>query len=105
MINNGASGYIHKNATSQEIIHAIHVASSGKTYLTFDTAITLSAGKHFPGAIGQWFIGWREKEVLALITQGLSLTKLPKNLTSALIQQKLTEKPFYLNLMRGTHPI
>lgn len=78
MIDNGASGYILKNATRQEITHAIHTAASGKTYLAFDAAKTLSAGKNTP--TGQWVIGRREKEVLELITKGFTSNEIAQKL-------------------------
>jgi len=78
MLDNGASGYILKNATRQELNEAIHTVASGKTYIAFDAAKTLTAGKLHPQ--GKMVIGKREKEVLQLITQGF---------TSGEIAQKL----------------
>ena len=78
MMDNGASGYILKNATQQELTEAIHEVSRGRTYLAFDAAKTLHAGKNLPA--GQFVIGRREKEVLQFITEGC---------TSGEIAQKL----------------
>jgi DNA-binding NarL/FixJ family response regulator len=78
MIENGASGYVLKNATQQELSDAIHSVSKGKSYLAFEAAKTLSAGQKLP--TGNLVVGRREKEVLQLITLGC---------TSGEIAQKL----------------
>ena len=41
MITNGASGYVLKNATQNELMEAIHTVIKGKQYLSFDAAVTL----------------------------------------------------------------
>lgn len=41
MMNNGASGYVLKNATQKELTEAIHLASIGKTYMAYEVAKTL----------------------------------------------------------------
>jgi len=78
MIDNGASGYILKNATQQELTEAIHTVYSGKTYLAFDVAKTLSSAKKLP--VGQFLIGRREKEVLQLITEGFTSGEIAQQL-------------------------
>ncbi len=45
MMDNGASGYILKNATQQELNEAIHQVAAGKTYLGFEVAKTLQAAQ------------------------------------------------------------
>ena len=68
MMNNGASGYVLKNATQKELTEAIHLASIGKIYMPFDVAKTLHAAEHkTPENI---VLGRREKEVLELIKDG-----------------------------------
>lgn len=78
MMDNGASGYVLKNATRQELTEAIHAAASGKIYLAFDAAKTLTAGKN--NQPGQWVIGRREKEVLELITRGYTSGEMAQQL-------------------------
>lgn len=78
MMDNGASGYILKNATRQELTDAIHAAASGKIYMAFDAAKTLTAGKN--NQPGQWVIGRREKEVLELITRGYTSGEMAQQL-------------------------
>lgn len=68
MMNNGASGYVLKNATQKELTEAIQLASIGKTYMPFDVAKTLYAADH--RATENIVLGRREKEVLELIKDG-----------------------------------
>lgn len=68
MINNGASGYVLKNATQKELTEAIHLASIGKTYMAFEVAKTLHVAEQQP--VSEIILGRREKEVLNLIKNG-----------------------------------
>lgn len=67
MIDNGAMGYVLKNATKQEILHAITTVRLGKTFLSFDAGQAL-----LETADGAPEITRREKEVLQLIAEGLT---------------------------------
>jgi DNA-binding NarL/FixJ family response regulator len=70
MMNNGASGYVLKNVSQKELTEAIHLAASGEIYMAFDVAKTLHAAQiSSPAKI---LIGRREKEVLLLISDGLT---------------------------------
>lgn len=67
MLDNGASGYVLKNATKEELLTAIQTASSGKSYLSMEAAISLrKKDAELP------LITKREKEVLQLIAEGLT---------------------------------
>jgi DNA-binding NarL/FixJ family response regulator len=69
MIQNGASGYVLKNATQSELMEAIHTVIKGKQYLSFDAATTLrkpDKENNVP------VITRREKEVLELIAEGMT---------------------------------
>jgi DNA-binding NarL/FixJ family response regulator len=68
MMENGASGYVLKNATQQELMEAIATVSKGKTYLSDGAAAAL----HKSTASGLPVITRREKEVLAQIAEGLT---------------------------------
>ena len=70
MMDNGASGYILKNATRKELTEAIHMASIGKTYMAFEVAKTLHAAEK--SAAENVLLSRREKEVLALLAHGLT---------------------------------
>ncbi len=68
MMDNGASGYVLKNATKEELLKAIAVVSKGKTYLSVEASLSLRkpADPEIP------VITRREKEVIALIADGLT---------------------------------
>jgi DNA-binding NarL/FixJ family response regulator len=67
MMENGASGYVLKNATKEELLRAMEVVISGKTFLSMDAALALrEQDEHMP------VISRREKEVLVLIADGFT---------------------------------
>jgi len=68
MIDNGASGYVLKNATQKELSEAIHLASIGKIYLPFEVAKILHSAEQ--QTTGKIVLGRREKEILNLIKDG-----------------------------------
>src|SRR5688572_854424 len=74
MMENGASGYVLKNATREELTKAIETVIKGKTYLSEEASQTLR--KETTNIV----LTRREKEVLELIAEGM---------TNAVIAQKL----------------
>jgi DNA-binding NarL/FixJ family response regulator len=76
MMNNGASGYVLKNATQEELMEAIEEVSKGKIYLSDEVASSLRKEEvpEIP------VITRREKEVLLLIADGLTNTEIAKQL-------------------------
>ena len=67
MMESGASGYVLKNATKEELLEAISTVLKGKKYFSFETALALRESKQ-----KQPLITRREKEVLQLIAEGLT---------------------------------
>jgi len=67
IIENGASGYVLKNATKNELLEAIFTVNAGKTYLSGD-AFQMLRTKESTKII----LTRREKEVLELIANGLT---------------------------------
>lgn len=67
MMENGASGYILKNASREEILEALNVVVRGKTYLSFEAAQTMKSRPD-----NQIVLTRREKEVLELIAGGMT---------------------------------
>jgi DNA-binding NarL/FixJ family response regulator len=65
MVENGASGYLLKNASREELLEAIEAVSLGENYLCLEAAESL---KQY--ASHKIVITKREKEVLALICEG-----------------------------------
>ncbi|MGE7774166.1 response regulator [Chitinophaga sp. NPDC101104] len=75
MIDNGASGYLLKNAGKQELMEAIQLAARGKTYMSHEASTSLKDSAHQIPVITR-----RENEILKLIAAGL---------TNAAIAEKL----------------
>jgi len=75
MIDNGALGYVLKNATKEELLEAINSVLKGKVYYSLEVLGSLRKP-----APSQLLITRREKEVLLLIAEGL---------TNAAIAEKL----------------
>lgn len=70
MMDNGASGYLLKNASQQELNEAIHQVAAGKTYLGFEVAKTLQAAQH--QVQNEIVLGKREREALNYIKDGFT---------------------------------
>ena len=71
MMDNGASGYVLKNADKAEMIEAIHEVSRGKTYLSFEAGQAMRRDNAHPDASIP-VLTRREKEILALIAEGFT---------------------------------
>lgn len=67
MMENGASGYVLKNATQDELIEAITAVSGGKTYLSFEAGQALKRTRTNAVVLTR-----REKEILGLIAGGMT---------------------------------
>lgn len=76
MIDNGASGYLLKNATREEIINAITTVTKGKNYLSAEAALALRKPPESAAPV----ITRREKEVLELIAQGMTNNEIAQQL-------------------------
>ncbi|HRP33697.1 MAG TPA: response regulator transcription factor [Agriterribacter sp.] len=76
MMDSGASGYVLKNATLEELVEAIETVIQGKIYLSDDVAATMRKPEFssFP------VITSREKEVLSLIAEGLTNQEIAQRL-------------------------
>ncbi len=96
MIDNGASGYLLKNADKQEIIEAIETVEKGKTYFSFE------AGKIYKSTIEkqstQPIISKREKEILQLISDGLTNGEISKQLFISIDTVDTHRKNLYFKL-------
>jgi DNA-binding NarL/FixJ family response regulator len=75
MVDNGASGYVLKNATREELLEAISSVMKGLTYYSSEVSQTLADNKSNPIVITR-----REKEVLLLITEGLTNAEIAEKL-------------------------
>jgi DNA-binding NarL/FixJ family response regulator len=75
MMDNGASGYVLKNATQEEITDAIATVIKGKTYLSEEASHTLRKDETATIVLTR-----REKEVLELIANGMTNAEIAKKL-------------------------
>jgi DNA-binding NarL/FixJ family response regulator len=75
MIDNGASGYVLKNAGKTELLEAIAAAVSGKTYMSHEVSLSLRESDNSLPPVTR-----REKEVLQLIAEGLTNAEIAEKL-------------------------
>lgn len=78
MMENGASGYLLKNAEKQEIVEAIKIVIKGKTYLSFEAGQALKSGTELQNSIPP--LTKREKEVLLHVAEGLTNAQIAEKL-------------------------
>lgn len=75
MMENGASGYVLKNATKPELLNAIAEVMAGKTYLSMEVAVSLrKQTEELP------LVSRREREVLQLIADGFTNAEIAEKL-------------------------
>ena len=67
MIENGALGYVLKNASKQELMQAIEAAAKGKQFMSFEAAAMMRKNEEKTIVLTR-----REKEVLELVGEGLT---------------------------------
>jgi two-component system NarL family response regulator len=76
MLDAGATAYVVKSSAGKELVHAIHSAAQGNTYLCPDAAATLievsRRGRSDSAPDKKRRLGRRETEVLRLLAQGSS---------------------------------
>ncbi len=68
MIENGATGYVLKNATREELVEAIETVLEDKIFLSNEASLTVQKNEDAKIPI----VTRREKEVLLLIAEGLT---------------------------------
>lgn len=76
MMENGASGYVLKNATQEELMEAIAAVAAGKTFLSDEAAQSLRKNNEAEIPV----LTRREKEVLELIADGLTNNEIAQKL-------------------------
>jgi DNA-binding NarL/FixJ family response regulator len=78
MMESGASGYLLKNSSKQEIINAIKTVNSGGTYLCFEAGRSLKQAIEEQNKLPS--LTKREKEVLQKISEGLTNMQISEKL-------------------------
>lgn len=76
MMENGASGYVLKNAGKEELLLAIDTVMHGRTFLSHDAAMTAAKKTNEEVPV----LTRREKEVLELIADGLTNNEIAEHL-------------------------
>jgi len=70
MISNGASGYLLKNITKDELLQAINAVMEGRTYHSFEVNETIKIFKNNAGNLP--ILTKRETDILKLVAAGLT---------------------------------
>lgn len=76
MMENGASGYVLKNATQEELMAGLETVVRGKTYLSGEAALSLRKQPEGETPV----LTRREKEVLSLIAEGMTNAEIASKL-------------------------
>ena len=76
MVESGASGYVLKNATREELIQAIEAVMEGETFLSPEAAAIVKNNSDLKTPV----VTRREKEVLILIADGLTNNEIAEKL-------------------------
>jgi DNA-binding NarL/FixJ family response regulator len=97
-LNNGASGYILKNAMPEEIVEGICVVASGKRFLCEEVDILLKKEKS-----NNIILTRREHELLKLITQGLTSAEIADKICLGYETVRSYRKNLHIKL--GAHNI
>jgi DNA-binding NarL/FixJ family response regulator len=79
MVENGASGYILKNASKEEMVRAIHAVSQGHLFFSGEVGLALKEFQRTSSA-SLPVLSKREKEILLLITEGLTNAEIAEKL-------------------------
>ena len=90
MMENGASGYILKNSSKEELLKAIHAVCEGRIYFSGEVSEVLKQYQRF-SETKLPVLSRREKEVLELIAEGY---------TNPQIAEKLFVSPFTVDSHR-----
>lgn len=78
----GAGAYLLKNASTQELVTVMHAAARGQRVLAPEVSDALIAGEREPSPGSD--LTQRERELLALMAQGLSNQEISNRLTIAM---------------------
>jgi DNA-binding NarL/FixJ family response regulator len=76
MMENGASGYVLKNASKEELLFAIQTVMRGRTFLSHEAALIAEKKESDDLPV----LTRREKEVLELIADGLTTQEIADKL-------------------------
>lgn len=78
MMESGASGYLLKNAEKKEIIEALYTVMQGKIFYSFEAGKALTSARLKSNEVP--ILTKREREILVLVTEGLTNSEISKKL-------------------------
>mgnify|MGYP001237790602 CR=1 FL=1 len=76
MMDNGASGYVLKNATQQELMDAVNTVMKGKTFMSDEVSQVMRKSN----TVSVPVLTRREKEVLELIAEGMTKNEIAEKI-------------------------
>jgi len=97
IIENGASGYVLKNATKNELLAAIFTVRMGRSYMSSDAFQLLREQENKTIILTR-----REKEVLEFIADGLTNNEIALKLFVSVTTVDTHRKTYFLNFRRVT---
>ena len=92
-LNNGANGYISKNADSRTVLSGINKVFKGKTFLCSETKTLIKSGKNDSVRLSA-----REKELLTLIAQGYTSAEIAEKISLSVETIKTYRKNLIVKL-------
>jgi DNA-binding NarL/FixJ family response regulator len=78
MMESGASGYVLKNASGQELSNAIKKVHAGQVYLSFEASMVVKSHQNSLAQLPM--LTRREKEILTLISEGYTNPRIAEKL-------------------------
>ena len=78
MLANGASGYILKNSSKEELLEAVRSVANGEKYISDEATQIIKHAAHKRTDVP--FLTRREKEILALIAEGLTTSEIAEKI-------------------------
>lgn len=78
MMDNGASGYLLKNASKQEITTAVRKVMTGQKHLSYEALLTIKHTEDVQAGIP--ILTRREKEILEMIAEGMTNPEIAEKL-------------------------
>ncbi|MDR1602840.1 MAG: response regulator transcription factor [Tannerella sp.] len=95
-LNEGAHGYVLKNAASEEVIEGIRTVAAGERFMCDQTCVLFRKQSYQPVSLSP-----KEREVLKLIVDGLTIREIAEKLFLGFETVRSYQK--YLHLKLGVH--
>lgn len=96
MIENGASGYLLKNITKEELVDAIETVAVGKNYYSFEVGKMVKAAQEKAAQVP--VLTKREKDILKLVAEGFTNNQIAQQLFISIDTVDTHRKNLYTKL-------